>query len=82
MDKFWNQVMPTCVSDFEWGSKLVSLSTEKAWEKSLKGTLSGLDDDEFNLFLAKVVIKASGAGVVGVDLTQKVALLRELRTGK
>jgi hypothetical protein len=80
MDNFWSKVMPACVTDFNWGKDMTGLNSEKAWEKSLKNVLVGLDDGEFNLFLAKVVIKASGAGVVGVDLTSKVTLLKELRT--
>lgn len=74
--------MPACVTDFNWGKDMLTLNSEKAWTKSLSGVLSGLDDDEFNLFLAKVVIKASGAGVVGVDLTEKVGILRGMRESK
>lgn len=71
--------MPACVADFKWGDGLVTNNSQVSWEKTLRGVLASLDDDEFNLFLAKVVIKASGAGVVGKDLTEKVVLLRELR---
>ncbi len=74
--------MPVCVSDFDWGSKCLTLNSVKEWEKTLKLVLVGLDEDEFNLFLAKVVIKASGAGVVGKDLTEKVTLLKDLRVSK
>ena len=73
--------MPACVADFNWGGNFLTLGTEEAWGKSsLKDVLMGLDDDEFNLFLARVVIKASGMGVVGVDLTAKVAWLKELKS--
>ena len=72
--------MPACVADFSWGANLLSLETEESWQKSsLPKVLRNLDGDEFNLFLAKMVIKASGMGVVGTDLTEKVAWFKELR---
>lgn len=82
MNKFWTQVMPACISEFEWGKSLSTVDLENDWEKSLKGIFAKMVEAEFNVFLAKMVIKASSAGVQGVELTEKVALFKGLREGK
>lgn len=80
MDKFWTKVLPACATDLEWGDKFVSLNSERQWGKSLGSVLQKMDEEEFNIFLAKVVIRASGAGVVGVELTEKIAWFRAVRS--
>ncbi len=80
MDKFWKQVMPACISEFEWGKDLMSLDLEQEG-KALKKVFQKMGETEFNVFLAKMVIKASSAGYQGIELTEKVTLFKSLKQG-
>lgn len=71
--------MPDCVSGLSWGKELGGVEGEDEWKKTLKNHLSQLDEEEFDVFLAQLVIKASGKGVVGKDLTGTVELMRQWR---
>jgi hypothetical protein len=77
-DKFWTSIVPVCLADAKDGEKLAGLLRSKGLNKSFSQYLKNLDESEFNLFLAKLVIKASGQGVVGVQLTEKIGQLKEM----
>ena len=79
MDPFWNKVMPACVSNYPWGSEFSAELSIKKWEKGIKEKIQAMDDSEFDLFLAGVVMSASKALLMGKDLTDKINLFRELR---
>ncbi len=70
--------MPACLAGLHGESGLVESSVEE-WEASLQEVLQKMDETEFNIFLAQVVIKASGQQIVGLQLTEGVAWLKELR---
>lgn len=71
--------MPACIESFSWGGDLSKCSSEKEWGKGLKGKIKKMDEKEFDLFLAEVVMTAARKQVMGVDLTEKVEFLRALR---
>ena len=45
----------------------------------LKKVIKKMDDDEFNVFLAQVVIKASSKQIMGVDLTKQIMAIKALK---
>lgn len=71
--------MPAAVAGYDWGEEICKLKTQKAWRAKLKTKLKKMDRKEFDLFLSAVVIEAAKKQVMGVDLTEKVEMLRELR---
>lgn len=75
---FWKAILPGLETQFglEKGLATKNLS---ALEKGLKKTIDKMDNDEFNLLMAQVVIKASAKQIMGVDLTTQIQALRELR---
>ena len=77
-DRFWNEVVPQCAKNFKWGENLVT-SSKIELQKSLKSVVKNLDEAEFDVFTAQLVIKASGMGVVGAELTEIVTWFQELR---
>lgn len=79
MNIFWDKAMPVAVSGYSWGEEICKLKTQKAWKASLKPKLKKMDKGEFDLFLAAVVMEAAKKQVMGVDLTEKVEMFRELR---
>lgn len=76
---FWNKVIPDCVAGMSWGEGCSDVEGVGAWKKTLKERLCDLDEEELDLFLAQIVIKASGKGVVGKDLTGAVEMLKKWR---
>lgn len=79
IDKFWSDTVPTCVKSFAWGANLSATTSKSQLQKSLQTLVKDLDEAEFDLFTAQLVIKASGMGVVGVELTKIVTWFQELR---
>jgi len=75
---FWKTVLPALEEQFSLDKKLAS-SKLADLEKGLKKVIKKMDGDEFNLFLAQVVIKASSKQIMGVDLTAQIVALKELR---
>ncbi len=80
MDPFWSKVMPACVANFPWGGEFSGVTSQKKWENGLKVKIKAMDDAEFDLFLAWVVMSASKEQLMGVDLTEKINFFRELRS--
>ncbi len=76
---FWKQILPDLVSQFSLGKDLTATSRVGDWEKCLIKAIKKMDTDEFNLFLAQVVIKASSKQIMGVDLTAQITALKDLR---
>ncbi|MBI1872146.1 hypothetical protein HYS10_01870 [Candidatus Collierbacteria bacterium] len=76
---FWKQILPDLKDQFGLEGKLTISSRVSDWEKSIKKAIKKMDQDEFNLFLAQVVIKASSKQIMGVDLTAQIQALKELR---
>lgn len=79
-DNFWIKVLPACAEGFGWGGDLCKKTGNGEFKTGLCEVFQKMDDSEFNMFLAKVVIKASGSGIVGVDLTERIGELKDLRT--
>lgn len=79
-DRFWTNIVPVCLADIKNGEKLASVLRAKGANKNFSQQLKNMDQAEFNLLLAKVVIKASGQGIVGLDLTERIGLLKSLRS--
>lgn len=71
--------MPIAVSGYPWGEEICKLKTQKAWRASLKPKLKKMDRDEFDQFLVVVVMEAAKKQFMGVDLTAKIEMLRDLR---
>ena len=76
---FWKQILPDLKDQFRLEGKLTISSKVGDWERSIKRAVKKMDTDEFNLFLAQVVIKASSKQIMGVDLTAQIQALKELR---
>lgn len=81
-EEFWTNVMTVCVSEFSWGEEALKQVKAKNWQKTFASFVKDMDEAEFKVFLAKVVIEASGQGVVGTDLTDHINTLRDLRASK
>ena len=52
----------------------------KKWQDGIKAKVAAMDEDEFDLFLAGVVMAASKAQMMGVMLTEKIEYFRSLRS--
>lgn len=76
---FWKAILPDLVEQFSLGKALTATSKTGDWEKGLVKAIKKMDTDEFNLFLAQVVIKASSKQIMGVDLTAQIQALKDLR---
>ena len=75
---FWKTVLPGLEEQFSLEKGLAAKNLSLL-EKGLKKTIDKMDNDEFNLFLAQVVIKASAKQIMGVDLTAQIMALKELK---
>lgn len=76
---FWKDILPELADQYGFGNKLSAGSKVAEWEKGVAKAIKKMDGEEFNLFLAQVVIKASGKQVMGVNLTEQIQALKELR---
>lgn len=79
MDPFWSKVMPASVASYSWCGEFDGVTSKKKWEDGLKAKIRAMDESEFDLFLAAVVMSASKLQLMGVELTEKINLFRELR---
>lgn len=77
--QFWKDVMPACVSTYAWGRELMGCKTQEAFEKGLKKQVKAMDEGEFDLFMAAIVMEAARKQIMGIDLTTQVGFLRDLR---
>lgn len=71
--------MPACIENFSWSADLSKCSSEKEWGKGLKSRVKEMDEAEFDLFLAEVVMTAAKKQIMGVDLTEKIEFLKALK---
>jgi hypothetical protein len=78
-DNFFKTIVPGCFEATEKNQKLIGLLRSQGIEQSFIEHLQKMDEAEFRVLLARVVISASSKGVVGADLTEKIAFLSELR---
>lgn len=72
--------MPECVSKYPWAGEFTAKMSIKKWQDGIKAKVQAMDENEFDLFLASVVMQASRDQMMGVNLTEKVAFLRDLRS--
>lgn len=79
MDLFWSKVMPACVSSYSWGGEFTPEMSQRKWQNGLKKKIQEMDDGEFDLFLAAVVMTSAKQQLMGVELTEKVNYFRSLR---
>lgn len=71
--------MPACIEGFSWSDDLSKCSSEKQWGEGLKSRVKKMDEAEFDLFLAEVVMTAAKKQIMGVDLTEKIEFLQALK---
>jgi len=79
MDLFWSKVMPASIVNYSWSKDFSAGMSTKKWQEGIKAKVAAMDEDEFDLFLAGVVMAASKAQIMGVTLTEKVEYFRSLR---
>jgi hypothetical protein len=79
MDLFWSKVMPASIANYSWSKDFSAGMSVKKWQEGLKAKIQAMDSDEFDLFLAGVVMASSRAQIMGVLLTEKVEYFRSLR---
>jgi len=82
MNIFWDKAMPVAIESYDWSEEILKLKTQKAWKAFLQKKIKKMDRGKFDKFLSNVVIEAAKKQVMGVDLTEKVEMFRELRNGK
>lgn len=80
MDLFWSKVMPASIVDYSWSKDFTASMSTKKWQEGIKAKVEAMDYDEFDLFLAGVVMAASRAQIMGVALTEKIEYFRSLRS--
>jgi hypothetical protein len=78
-NQYLTKIVPACLAEMHKDDGLVDSAQIEKWELSLKEIIKKMDNNEFNILMAQMVIKASGQGIVGLDLTGGVAWLKELR---
>ncbi len=76
---FWEVVAPALVDRFDWGKGLASKVGKSGWNRGLQTVVTGMDDEEFNLFMAQVVMAAASKQIMGEELTKKIKFLKGLR---
>jgi hypothetical protein len=79
MDLFWSKVMPASIVNYSWSKDFTASMSQKKWQDGIKAKVQAMDNDEFDLFLAGVVMAASRAQMMGVTLTEKIEYFRQLR---
>lgn len=79
MDLFWSKVMPASIENYSWSKDFSAGMSMKKWQEGITTKVQAMDDDEFDLFLAGVVMAASRAQMMGVTLTEKIEYFRSLR---
>jgi len=79
MDLFWSKVMPACIASYSWGGEFAPEMTPEKWQRGLKSKVRAMDDAEFDLFLASVVMISAKEQLMGVELTEKINFFRSLR---
>ena len=79
MDLFWTKIMPECVSKYPWAGEFTAKMSLKKFQEVVKAKIKAMDENEFDLFLAAVVMQASRDQMMGVNLTEKIGFLRGLR---
>jgi hypothetical protein len=76
---FWTEIMPGLATKFCWEKSFLVKFEKEGWEKCLKELVRRMDDEEFNLFMAQVVMEAAGKQIMGVDLTEQIGVIKALR---
>jgi len=79
MDLFWSKVMPASIENYSWSKDFPAGLSKKKWEEGITAKIQEMDEDEFDLFLAGVVMAAAKAQIMGTLLTEKVDYFRSLR---
>ncbi len=79
MDLFWSKVMPASIANYSWSKDFSVGMSAKKWQQGIKEKIQAMDDDEFDLFLAGVVMSASREQMMGVVLTEKIEYFRSIR---
>ena len=80
MDLFWSKVMPESIVNYSWSKDFPEGMSVKKWQEGIKARIKAMDADEFDLFLAGVVMASSRAQIMGEVLTEKVEYFRSLRS--
>ena len=72
--------MPASIVNYSWSKDFSPGMSLKKWQDGIKTKVQAMDDDEFDLVLAGVVMAASRAQMMGVTLTEKIEYFRALRS--
>jgi hypothetical protein len=72
--------MPASIVNYSWSKDFTASMSQKKWQEGIKAKVVAMDDDEFDLFLAGVVMASSKAQIMGVSLTEKIEYFRSLRS--
>ena len=71
--------MPASIVNYSWSKDFPAGMSTKKWQEGIKSKVQKMDGDEFDLFLAGVVMAASRAQIMGAVLTEKIEYFRSLR---
>ncbi len=71
--------MPASIVNYSWSKDFSAGMSIKKWQEGIKAKVQAMDSDEFDLFLAGVVMAASRAQMMGVGLTEKIEYFRTIR---
>lgn len=71
--------MPASIENYSWSKDFSAGMSVRKWQEGIKAKIQAMDSDEFDLFLAGVVMASSRAQIMGVLLTEKVEYFRSLR---
>lgn len=72
--------MPVAVANYSWSGEFSADMSPRKWEKNIAEKVKKMSEDEFDLFLAAVVMQASKEQLMGVELTEKITFFRDLRS--
>jgi hypothetical protein len=76
---FWTEIIPALATRFCWEKSVMVKFEKDGWEKCLKSLIKDMDDEEFQLFMAQVVMTAASKQIMGVDLTAQIGVIKALR---
>ncbi|HOX96409.1 MAG TPA: hypothetical protein PLI45_03425 [Candidatus Woesebacteria bacterium] len=72
--------MPASIVNYSWSKDFSAGMSAKKWQDGIRGKIATMDDDEFDLFLAGVVMASAKEQIMGKDLTEKIEFFRTLRS--
>ena len=59
--------MPASIENYSWSKDFSASMSAKKWQDGIKARVQAMDDDEFDLFLAGVVMASAKASTSATD---------------